>query len=101
ELALVDGSTAPYVPDLALVLVSSGDLQGAESTLANDIGEQVQRGSAAPDLRGELSLWATRLGTGADYACEMEPAGPLLDTLDGAHFPTPTASCPSHDQGHD
>jgi hypothetical protein len=92
-VGLVHGSTAPYVPDLALVLSESGDESSARALLARDIAAQVARGSPSPDLESELSQWARTLGTGAGYACQLRSAMPLLADTQRSDLPTPTASC--------
>ncbi|HVU61112.1 MAG TPA: O-antigen ligase family protein [Mycobacteriales bacterium] len=103
ELRLVDGSTAPYVPDLVIVRLEAGDASGASSLLASDIARQVMQNLASPDLQEEIQIWAQRLGTGASYACELDAARPLLQAEGVPTTPpttaAPTAACPSGDQG--
>lgn len=95
----VDGSSAPYVSDLALVLTYAGDLTSARELIAADIQRQVAKGEASPDLRTELSQWARTLGTDDAYACQLLAAGPLLDERSISQLPEATRSCTSHDQG--
>jgi O-Antigen ligase len=94
----VHGSTALYVPDLASVLSSAGQLTAARRVLSRDIADQVTRGAAAADLQGELVQWADTLGRGASYACELRLATPLLPS-GTTGLPQPVTSCPGGDKG--
>jgi hypothetical protein len=101
ELQHVDGSTAPYVLDLALVELDAGDHDGAAQLLTSDITNQAAAGAASPVLNSELELWAQRLGTGRAYACELAVARPLLNARDDTTaLPTATAACRAGGQGH-
>jgi hypothetical protein len=96
----VDGTIAPYVPDLALVELDTGDDAAAAQLLESDISTQVAQGDPSPNLATELSLWAQRLGTGPGYACQLREARHLLPTDGGSDgLPAATSACPARDQG--
>jgi hypothetical protein len=100
QLRQVDGSIAPYVPDLALVEVDVGETAAARQLLETDIATQEAHGRAAPDLNGEIALWAQRLGTGGVYACEYDTARQLLkETGVSTDLPKPSSACRAADQG--
>lgn len=100
ELGRVDGSTAPYVLDLALVELEAGDKTAATVLLAADISSQSAAKGASPVLQSELELWARRLGVGEAYACEVATARPLLKAEgDTAVLPQPATACQAEDQG--
>ena len=93
ELRHVHGSVAPYVLDLAAVYRVAGDDEGLRGVIATDIAHQVDAGQPLAELVPELFVWATYLGRGPAYACELRAAGPLLERVGASDLPPATASC--------
>jgi hypothetical protein len=93
ELRHVDGDIAPYVPDLAQVMISAGDLPGARALLSSDLAAQVAARSFAPDAAGELAMWARSLGRGAQYACLLDGVSKLGGQALVSGLPRPVAAC--------
>jgi hypothetical protein len=93
SLRQVDGSTAPYVPDLATVMLTAGDGKQARALLRNDIAAQRRTGQADPNLLDEVLLWAHAIGRGQAYSCERAAAAPLLGSATTLNLPAAHAQC--------
>lgn len=92
----VHGSLAPYVPDLATVMIAAGDDAAARSTLRADLTAQERSGVPSPDFQSEIALWATQLGRGAGYACQLQAARRLPNATGLESLPRPQVNCPAH-----
>lgn len=93
EVARLSGGATVYDADLAAVLGSAGELDTARRLLAADIARQANAGEASPDLSQELGVWASTLGRGRGYACQIALIRPLLGSWRTAGLPRPSASC--------
>lgn len=100
EMAQVDGSIAPYVPDLARVMIAAGDLGSARGLLRGDLQSQIAARALAPDAGYELETWAARLGRGAGYACLVQGISSVGGSDAVSSLPASTRACRRHlDQG--
>lgn len=81
----------PYVVDLAHVEIAAGDKPALRATLQTEFARQAGLDTASPITALELDIWASELGKGSGYACQVDAFRRLSGNV--STVPAPVGSC--------